>query len=103
MVYERALPTATFTWCRLHANRAELARRILSRGEGGSWAQPGDPLSGRPIEDLLEVTDRVVADAQILERQGHGLRIEVDDLAIEEAADAVLTRAAWPTAGARHR
>jgi hypothetical protein len=45
----------------------------------------------------------VVADAQILERQGHGLRIEVDDLAIEEAADAVLTRAAWPTAGAPHR
>jgi hypothetical protein len=103
MVYEQALPTATFTWCRLHANRAELARRILSRREGGSWPQPGDPLSGQPIKDLLEVTNRVVADAQILERQGPGLRIEVDDLAVEEAADAVLTRAAWPTARARHR
>ena len=100
MVYERALPTATFTWCRLHANRGELARRILSRREGGSWSQPGDPLSGRPIKDLLEVTNRVVADAQILERQGPGLRIEVDDLVVEEAADAVLTRAAWPTASA---
>ena len=31
MVYEQALPAATFTWCRLHASRAELARRILSR------------------------------------------------------------------------
>jgi hypothetical protein len=96
-VYEQALPTATFTWCRLHANRGELARRILSRREGGSWPQPGDPLSGQPIKDLLEVTNRVVADAQILERQGPGLRIEVDDLAVEDAADAVLTRAAWPT------
>ncbi len=103
MVYEQALPTATCTWCRLHANRGELARRILSRREGGSWPQPGDPLSGQPIKDLLEVTNRVVADAQILERQGPGLRIEVDDLAVEEAADAVLTRAAWPTARARHR
>jgi hypothetical protein len=103
MVYEQALPTATFTWCRLHANRGELARRILSRREGGSWPQPGDPLSGQPIKDLLEVTNRVVADAQILERQGPGLRIEVDDMAVEEAADAVLTRAAWPTARARHR
>jgi adenylylsulfate kinase-like enzyme len=103
MVHEQALPTATFTWCRLHANRGELARRILSRREDGSWTQPGDPLSGQPIKDLLEVTDRVVADARILERQGPGLRIEVDDLAVEEAADAVLTRAAWPTARARHR
>jgi hypothetical protein len=70
---------------------------------GGSWSQPGDPLRGRPIEDLLEVTNRVVADAPILERQGPGLRIEVDRLAVEKAADAVLTRAAWPTARGRHR
>ncbi len=103
MVYEHALRKATFTWCRLHANRGELARRILSRREGGSWPQPGDPLRGLPIKDVLEVTNQAVADAQILERQGPGLRIEVDDLAVEEAADAVLTRAAWPTARARHR
>jgi hypothetical protein len=103
MVYEQALPTATFTWCRLHANRGELTRRILSRGQGGSWSQPGDPLRGRPIKDLLEVTNRAVADAQSLERHGPGLRIEVDDLAVEETADAVLARAAWPTARTRHR
>lgn len=103
VVYEQALPTATFTWCRLHANRAELARRILSRREGGSWSQPGDPLRGKPIKDLFEVTNRVVAEAQILERQGPGLRIDVDGLTVEEAADAVLSRAAWPTDRARHR
>ena len=103
MVYEQALPTASFTWCRLHANRAELARRILSRREGGSWHQPGDPLRGQPIKDLLEVTNRVVADAQILERHGPGLRIDVADLAVDEATDTVLTRAAWPTGSARHR
>jgi hypothetical protein len=103
VVYEQALPTATFTWCRLHANRAELARRILSRREGGSWSQPGDPLRGKPIKNLFEVTNRVVAEAQILERQGPGLRIDIDELTVEEAADAVLTRAAWPTDRARHR
>jgi hypothetical protein len=97
-VYEQALPNVTFRWCRLHAGRPELTRRILSRREGGSWPQPGDPLRGRPVADLLDVADRAVADAQALERHGPGLRIDVDDLAIDAAADTVLTRTAWPTA-----
>lgn len=96
IVYEQALPTASFTWCRLHASRGELTRRILSRGDGGSWPQPGDPLRDRPTKDLLQVANRAVDNAQILEQQGLGLRIEVDDLGIGEAADTVLTRAAWP-------
>jgi hypothetical protein len=36
------------TLCRLHTGRAELTRRIMSRGAGGSWARPGDPLRGQP-------------------------------------------------------
>jgi adenylylsulfate kinase-like enzyme len=103
MVYEQALPTTTFTWCRLHANHAELVRRILSRCEGGSWPQPGDPLSGHPIKDLLEVADRAVADAHVLERQGPGQRIDVTGLAVDEAADTILRRTGWPTTRAHHR
>lgn len=103
MVYEHAMPTTTFTWCRLHANHAEHVRRLLSRRQGGSWPQPGDPLRGRPIPDLLEVADRAVADAQVLERDGPGLRIDVDGLAVDEAVDTILRRTGWPTAGAHHR
>jgi hypothetical protein len=46
--YTDALPGATITLCRLHAGRTELTRRILCRGAGGIWPQPGDPLPGQP-------------------------------------------------------
>jgi len=94
--YEQALPRTTFTWCRLHVGDDELTRRILSRQDGGGWAQPGDPLRDQPIERLLEVADRAIADAQALERHAVGVRIDVDDLAIDAAADAVLERTRWP-------
>ena len=45
--YEQALPMTTITWSRLRVDDEELVRRIRSRGVGGSWAQPGDPLRGR--------------------------------------------------------
>ena len=45
--YVTALPAAAITTCRLRrARRAR--RRIMTRGEGGSWPQPGDPLRGQP-------------------------------------------------------
>src|SRR5215831_8510395 len=50
--YLRALPAASVTVCRLHAGSAELTRRIMTRGDGGSWPQPGDPLRGQPAEFL---------------------------------------------------
>ena len=97
LFYERALPRATFTWCWLHASGEELTRRILSRSNGGSWAQPGDPLRDQPSEELLQVANRAIADSQILERHDLGLRIDLDGLAIDEAADTILKLAAWPT------
>jgi adenylylsulfate kinase-like enzyme len=94
-LYEQALPASLFTWCRLRVNDEELTRRILSRRDGGGWAQPGDPLRGRPVEELLRVADRAIADARSLEGHDLGLRIDIDDLAVDDAADTVLRLTQW--------
>ena len=88
--YVRALPAASVTVCRLHAGPSELTRRILSRGEGGSWPQPGDPLRGQPTEYLLQVAERASADADVLDRADIGtIRIDTDGLTVAESADLI--------------
>ena len=62
-LYEQALPNASFTWCRLHAGPAELTRRVLSRRDGGSWPEPGDPLRGQPSEHLIDIAEQAIAQA----------------------------------------
>ncbi|WP_392671447.1 AAA family ATPase [Streptomyces sp. LN785] len=94
--YTAVLPDADVTVCRLHASRTVLTERIKSRGRGGSWPAPGDPLKGRPTEELLRIADEAAATAGALERAALGhLRIDTDDRTVEESA-AVIT-AAWPT------
>ncbi|HEU5391509.1 MAG TPA: hypothetical protein VFV73_36975 [Streptosporangiaceae bacterium] len=89
-IYVRALPAARVTAVRLHADRAELARRIMTRGAGGSWPQPGDPLRGQPREKLLLVADRAAAEARALERVAAGMvRIDTDGLTVTVAVDAI--------------
>jgi adenylylsulfate kinase-like enzyme len=97
LVYEDALRGATVTWCRLHADDPELTRRVLSRRDGGSWPQPGDPLRGRPTEKLLDIAAQAVTEARRLERHGVGLRIDVSDLTADDAADTIIRRTRWPT------
>lgn len=89
--YIEALPAATVTVCRLHAGRDELTRRIRSRGQGGSWSQPGDPLNGRPAAYLLDVADQAATEAEALERSGLGdLRVGTDGQTAQEVAEAIL-------------
>jgi hypothetical protein len=89
--YADALPGVAITLCRLHAGRAELTRRILSRGAGGSWPQPGDPLRGQPDAYLRQVADQAAADAERLEREQVGtLRIAA------EAAHLIAATTGWP-------
>ncbi|WDV49616.1 AAA family ATPase [Streptomyces coeruleorubidus] len=98
-VYAEALPGAEFTLCRLHAGREELTRRIMRRGRGGGWPQPGDPLRGQPTERLLGVADEAVTTAVTLEDAGIGdLRIDTDGHTADQVADAILARTAWPSA-----
>ncbi|MBR8638323.1 AAA family ATPase [Streptomyces tuirus] len=93
-----ALPAAEFTLCRLHAGQEELTRRILRRGSGGSWPQPGDPLRGQPVEHLLGIADEAVATAVALEDAGVGdLWIDTDGLTADQVADALLERTGWPS------
>jgi hypothetical protein len=93
--YAGALPRAAITLCRLHAGAGELTRRIMLRGQGGSWPQPGDPLAGQPTAYLLRVAAAAVAEAEALERAVTGaLRVDTEGLTVEETADVIAARIA---------
>jgi hypothetical protein len=95
--YADALPLTSVTLGRLHAGADELTRRIMLRGQGGSWPQPGDPLAGQPTAHLLQAAAGAAADAEALERAAIGaLRIDTDRLTVEEAADVIAARTGWP-------
>ena len=95
--YLAALPSAAVTACRLHAGPAELRRRIMARGAGGSWPQPGDPLRGRPASYLARVAERAAADAQALDRaQLSAVRIDTGGHTAAQAADLIASAAGWP-------
>lgn len=68
----------------------------MSRGQGGSWPQPGDPLAGQPTAYLRRVAISAAAEA---EAQDHAvtraLRIDIDRLTIAEAADVITARTGW--------
>jgi broad-specificity NMP kinase len=95
--YIRAVPAASVTVCRLHAGPVELTRRIMSRGGGGTWPQPGDPLRGQPAEYLRRVADQAIADDNALERAGVGTaRVDTDGRSAAEAADLIAGMTNWP-------
>jgi hypothetical protein len=95
--YRAALPAATVTTCRLHAGPAELSRRIFTRGEGGSWPQPGDPLRGQSPSYLSRVAERAAADAEALDRAGlDATRIDTDGHTAAQAAGLIAAAARWP-------
>jgi hypothetical protein len=95
--YAAALPAAQITVCRLHAGPAELRRRIMTRGEGGSWPQPGDPLRGQPASHLSRVADQTAADAQVVEHTAlDALRIDTTQRTAGKAADLIATITGWP-------
>jgi adenylylsulfate kinase-like enzyme len=95
LLYEQALPGVRLSWRRLRVGDAELVRRILSRGEGGSWAEPGDPLKGRPRDELFAVGDQAIAAGHRLDQEGVGPAVDIDGLGVESAAAALLRD--WPT------
>lgn len=97
LTYAAALPAAQITVCRLHAGPADLRRRIMTRGQGGSWPQPGDPLRGQPASYLSQVADQAAIDAQVLERTLlDARRIDTTGHCAAEAADLIAAATGWP-------
>ena len=95
--YVAALPAAVVTACRLHAGPAELTRRIMTRGEGGSWPQPGDPLRGQSASYLLQAAEQAAGEARALDRTDlEARRIDTDEHTAGQAADLVAAAAGWP-------
>jgi DNA polymerase III delta prime subunit len=95
--YAAALPAAAITACRLHASPGELRRRIMTRGEGGSWPQPGDPLRGQPESYLSQVAEQAAADAGALDHTPlDALRIDTTGRTAAEAADLIAAAVGWP-------
>lgn len=96
--YTAALPATTFTVCRLHAGPEQLRERVMLRGQGRSWAAPGDPLRGLSVAKLQQVADSAIATATALERSALGdLRVDTDGRGVEEVADAILAATGgWP-------
>jgi hypothetical protein len=100
--YTAQLPGETVTLCRLRAETSELTRRIMSRGAGGSWPQPGDPLHGQPAEVLRRAAVQAAREAAALDRDGPaGLTIDTDGRTPAESAGLIASAAAdWLPASA---
>lgn len=95
--YIDAFPGATVTLCRLHAGPGELRRRVMSRGAGGSWPQPGDPLRGKSDEYLRAVIGQAISADSVLERENVGaVRIDTDGHWPEESAGLIAAATGWP-------
>ena len=74
-----ALLAAAVTVVRQHAGRDELTLRILLRGRGENWPEPGDPLRGLPPSRLLKVAGHPSSEAAALERAGIGdVRVDAE-------------------------
>lgn len=91
--YVEALPAATISLLRLHAGRDQLTSRILLRGRGGSWPEPGDQLIGLPDAKLGSIAGQAAADADALDQAAVGdLRINTGGCSVEQTAELILAQ-----------
>ncbi len=69
----------------------------MTRGEGGSWPEPGDLLRGQPATHLSRVAERAAAHAQVLDHAPlDALRIDTTGRTAGEAAGLIAATAGWP-------
>ncbi|MGH3406998.1 MAG: hypothetical protein ACRDRJ_31520 [Streptosporangiaceae bacterium] len=104
--YSDLLRGAGVMLIRLRAGSDDLRRRIMSRGAGGSWPEPGDRLRGRPAGFLGALADRVIADQVIADQvsqeaeargraDGEGAAIDTTARSPDESADAIARALGW--------
>lgn len=89
--YLDRLGSDNVTWVRLAASPETLRKRILTRLQGGSWAQPGDPIIGMSDPEALRVVDQAVAESRALEPVDIGTTLSVDTLEPDQAAQAIVS------------
>jgi hypothetical protein len=95
--YTDELQGAGVAHIRLRAGGAELRRRIMTRGAGGSWPEPGDRLRGRPAEFLVGAARQAVQAAEALDQSDvGGLTVDTTGLSPDESASTIRQAAGWP-------
>ncbi len=96
-LYAGELPGTDIALIRLRAGSGELRRRIMSRGEGGSWPEPGDRLRGQPAEFLTGVAGLAVQAAEALDRSDvGGVAVDTTSLSPDESAGMIRDAIGWP-------
>ena len=92
--YRVALPAGAIALCLLTAGGAESTRRIMSRGDGGSWPEPGDPLIGHSTAYLRQAASQADADARAHERELSGaVHIDTGERSVSPSAELVIAAA----------
>jgi adenylylsulfate kinase-like enzyme len=96
-IYAEALAGSSVTLARLRADSDELRLRVASRGAGGSWPQPGDPLVGQPPEFLAAAADQAVSESLALEQSGLGTAVvDTTGRTVAESAGLLSRAVGWP-------
>ena len=96
-LYAAELAGADIADIRLRAASDELRMRIMSRGAGGSWPEPGDRLRGQPAPFLTSVADQAVAAAAALDRSDvGGVVIDTTGRSPDQSADLICNATGWP-------
>ena len=96
-LYAAELAGADIAHIRLRAASDELRMRIMSRGAGGSWPEPGDRLRGQPAPFLTSVADQAVAAAAALDRSDvGGVVIDTTGRSPDQSADLIRNATGWP-------
>jgi hypothetical protein len=96
-LYAGELPGTEVALIRLRAGSGELRRRIMSRGPGGSWPEPGDRLAGQSAGFLTSVADQAVQAAGALDRpDAGGVVIDTTSRSPDESASMIREAVGWP-------
>ena len=103
-LYRRALRGAKVVLCRLHASPAQLYERVILRGQGQNWREPGDPLKGQSAACLSEVASKAAQEAEDLVRNGLGdICIGTEGRSVEEVVEVVVAETnGWPGYAAKN-
>ena len=103
-LYRRALRGAKVVLCRLHASPAQLYKRVILRGQGQNWREPGDHLKGQSAARLSEAASKAAQEAEDLERNGLGdICVGTEGRSVEEVVEAVAAETnGWPGYSAKN-